>query len=96
MAPLEPDRPAVAGTAFASLRTMSAQETTITRLVVTCDDRPGIVSAVSTFLHEHGANILHIAVDAESGGEVVNEAAGRCLTEDVVVADFGQTRDSPG
>ncbi len=69
MAPLEPDRPAVAGTAFASLRTMSAQETTITRLVVTCDDRPGIVSAVSTFLHEHGANILESAQHSSDPSE---------------------------
>jgi formyltetrahydrofolate deformylase len=29
------------------------------RLVVACDDRPGIVAAVSTFLFEAGANIIH-------------------------------------
>ncbi|MDQ3539149.1 MAG: formyltetrahydrofolate deformylase, partial [Chloroflexota bacterium] len=29
------------------------------RLVVACDDRPGIVAAVSTFLFERGANIIH-------------------------------------
>jgi formyltetrahydrofolate deformylase len=29
-----------------------------TRLVITCPDRPGIVSAVSRFLFEHGANIV--------------------------------------
>jgi len=29
------------------------------RLVVSCDDRPGIVAAVSTFLFERGANIIH-------------------------------------
>jgi formyltetrahydrofolate deformylase len=69
VAPLEPDRPAVAGTAFASLRTMSAHETTITRIVVTCDDRPGIVSAVSTFLHEHGANILESAQHSSDPSE---------------------------
>jgi formyltetrahydrofolate deformylase len=33
----------------------------ITRLIVTCDDAPGIVSAVSTFLHRHGANIVESA-----------------------------------
>jgi formyltetrahydrofolate deformylase len=30
----------------------------IGRLLVRCDDRPGIVAAVSRFLHEHGANIV--------------------------------------
>jgi len=29
------------------------------RLVVSCVDRPGIVAAVSTFLFERGANIIH-------------------------------------
>ncbi|MBA3274251.1 MAG: formyltetrahydrofolate deformylase, partial [Chloroflexia bacterium] len=29
------------------------------RLVVSCDDRPGIVAAVSAFLFERGANIIH-------------------------------------
>ena len=28
------------------------------RLLVKCPDQPGIVAAISTFLHEHGANIL--------------------------------------
>ena len=27
------------------------------RLLVKCPDQPGIVAAISTFLHEHGANI---------------------------------------
>jgi formyltetrahydrofolate deformylase len=29
------------------------------RLLVTCPDRPGIVAAISTFLFEQGANIVH-------------------------------------
>ena len=29
------------------------------RLLVSCPDRPGIVAAVSRFLYEHGANIVH-------------------------------------
>lgn len=29
------------------------------RLLVACPDRPGIVAAISTFLFEHGANIVH-------------------------------------
>jgi len=28
------------------------------RLVASCEDRPGIVSAITTFLHAHGANIV--------------------------------------
>ena len=48
---------------------MSAPQTTITRLVVTCDDRPGIVSAVSTFLHERGANILESAQHSSDPSE---------------------------
>lgn len=30
------------------------------RLLVTCADRPGIISAVTTFLYEHGANITDL------------------------------------
>src|ERR687884_110676 len=29
------------------------------RLLIVCADRPGIVAAVSEFLFEHGANIIH-------------------------------------
>lgn len=32
---------------------------TTARLVASCEDRPGIVSAVSRFLFERGANIIH-------------------------------------
>lgn len=46
-------------------------ELPITRLVVSCHDRPGIVSAVSGFLHEHGANIIDSSQHSSdpSGGE---------------------------
>lgn len=40
------------------------------RLLVSCPDQPGIVSAVSTFLFEHGANIIESSqytTDHESG-----------------------------
>jgi formyltetrahydrofolate deformylase len=40
------------------------------RLLVRCDDRPGIVAAVSGFLHAHGANILQsdqYTTDPEGG-----------------------------
>ncbi len=36
---------------------MSGQD--IGRLLISCPDRPGIVAAVSEFLFEHGANIIH-------------------------------------
>jgi formyltetrahydrofolate deformylase len=32
----------------------------IARLLITCPDRPGIVSAVTTFLYAHGANIIDL------------------------------------
>src|SRR5690606_22098310 len=33
---------------------------TTARLLVTCPDQPGIISAVSTFLYNHGANITDL------------------------------------
>ncbi|MFZ5723222.1 MAG: formyltetrahydrofolate deformylase [Pseudomonadota bacterium] len=47
----------------------AAPETTA-RLLITCPDRPGIVSAVSTFFYNHGANITDLdqhSSDAEGG-----------------------------
>lgn len=38
---------------------MSAVDTTA-RLLITCPDRPGIVSAVTTFLYHHGVNITEL------------------------------------
>jgi formyltetrahydrofolate deformylase len=45
-------------------------KTSLTRLLVTCADKPGIVRVVSTFLHEHGANIVESAQHSSdpSGG----------------------------
>lgn len=43
---------------------------TTARLLVTCPDRPGIVSAVTGFLFEHSANITELdqhATDASGG-----------------------------
>ena len=40
------------------------------RLIVSCPDRPGIIAAVSRFLHEHGANIVEsdqYSTDPEGG-----------------------------
>ncbi len=42
----------------------------IGRLLISCPDRPGIVAAVSQFLYEHGANIIHSdqhSTDPEGG-----------------------------
>ncbi|MBM7334379.1 formyltetrahydrofolate deformylase [Alloalcanivorax marinus] len=36
---------------------MTAADDATARLLVTCPDQPGIISAVSTFLYNHGANI---------------------------------------
>lgn len=40
------------------------------RLLVACPDRPGIIAAISTFLFDHGANIVHSdqhSTDPEGG-----------------------------
>jgi formyltetrahydrofolate deformylase len=42
----------------------------IGRLLVSCDDQPGIIAAVSRFLYEHGANIIEsdqYSTDPEGG-----------------------------
>jgi len=43
---------------------MTVSSNTTARLLITCPDKPGIVSAVSTFLYHHGANIT--ALDQHS------------------------------
>ena len=72
---------------------MSTQEAPLTRLIVTCDDAPGIVSAVSTFLHAHGANIVESAQHSSDpqGGVFflrMEFAASEAATADIV-ASFG-------
>jgi formyltetrahydrofolate deformylase len=46
------------------------QDTDLGRLLVRCEDKPGIVSAVSSFLNEAGANIVTLAqhTSAPEGG----------------------------
>ncbi|SEU15233.1 formyltetrahydrofolate deformylase [Stigmatella erecta] len=39
---------------------MISQFETTARLLITCPDRPGIVSAVTTFLYHHGANVTEL------------------------------------
>ncbi|MCG8394463.1 MAG: formyltetrahydrofolate deformylase [Pseudomonadales bacterium] len=49
---------------------MTANDATTARLLVTCPDKPGIISAVSTFLFNHGANITDFdqhSSDAQGG-----------------------------
>ena len=50
--------------------TAERQRTGIGRLLISCPDRPGIVAAVSRFLFEQGANIVHSdqhSTDPEGG-----------------------------
>jgi hypothetical protein len=56
---------------YVSGSVMSNPNTTA-RLLITCPDKPGIVSAVSSFLYNHGANITDL--DQHS-----TEAEGRHL-----------------
>ncbi|MGH8539797.1 MAG: ACT domain-containing protein, partial [Stenotrophobium sp.] len=39
---------------------MTTQAETTARLLIICPDRPGIVSAVTTFLYRHGVNITEL------------------------------------
>lgn len=39
--------------------TLTSEESTRGRLLISCPDRPGIVAAVSRFLFERGANVVH-------------------------------------
>ncbi|WP_263284471.1 formyltetrahydrofolate deformylase [Alcanivorax limicola] len=59
MASIEPD-----------LKSGQVVDATTARLLITCPDQPGIISAVSTFLYHHGANITDFdqhASDPDSG-----------------------------
>lgn len=39
---------------------MAGPDANLARLLIICPDRPGIISAVTTFLYEHGANITDL------------------------------------
>lgn len=41
-----------------SQRKLDSQQSNRARMLISCPDQPGIVAAVSRFLHEHGANIV--------------------------------------
>ncbi len=49
---------------------MTTEPDTTARLLITCPDQPGIVSAVTTFLYHHGVNITELdqhSTDPEGG-----------------------------
>jgi formyltetrahydrofolate deformylase len=65
------------------------------RLLVQCPDRPGIVSAVSTFLYQHGANIVQSDQYSSGGGSgrfflrMEYEVAGLDAPPDEIAGRFG-------
>jgi len=65
----------------------------ITRLVVACRDRPGIVRAVSSFLHDNGANIIDSSQHSSdpTGGEFYlrMEFAAEASDTDRIMGTFG-------
>jgi formyltetrahydrofolate deformylase len=78
-----------------------SETTTISRLLVQCEDRPGIVAAVSSFLRDAGANITRsdqYTTDPEPGGTFFMriefshhlDAAGRADMEQRFAAAVGQ------
>ena len=62
--------PAASATALMSAAPGSGHGADHGRLLIRCQDRPGIVSAISTFLTDAGANIVTLAQHstAEAGG----------------------------
>ena len=70
------------------------------RLLVSCPDRPGIIAAVSRFLHEHGANIVEsdqYSTDPEGGAfflrTVFHRAGLAAMRDDIerrFAADVGR------
>lgn len=65
------------------------------RLLIQCEDRPGIVAAVSQFLFQHQANIIHAdqhSTDATGGRFFMRleyALAGMTATPDAIEAKFG-------
>ena len=47
---------------------MTFEPDNIARLLIRCPDRPGIVSAVTTFLYHHGANVIELDQHVEDAG----------------------------
>lgn len=65
------------------------------RLLVQCPDRPGVVSAVSTFLYQHGANIVQSDQYSSDGGSgrfflrMEYELTGLDVSPDELAGRFG-------
>ena len=75
---------------------MTTQPETTARLLITCPDRPGIVSAVTTFLFQHGANITELdqhSSDPEGGKFFMRlefQTPRLDLSKDALHAAFGE------
>jgi formyltetrahydrofolate deformylase len=75
---------------------VTTQPETTARLLVTCPDRPGIVSAVTTFLYHHGVNITELDQHSSdpSGGKFFLRLEFQTPTLDVsrdaLQRDFGE------
>src|ERR1700689_303277 len=69
-APMTTTATAVSATALMSAAPGSTNSADHGRLLIRCQDRPGIVSAISTFLTDAGANIVTLAQhsSAAAGG----------------------------
>ncbi|MGR9047194.1 formyltetrahydrofolate deformylase [Halobacillus faecis] len=69
------------------------------RLLVSCPDKPGIVSSISTFLYEHGANIVEsnqFTTDHEEGTfflRIVFASEDMKSKEETIRADFHALAD---
>ncbi|WP_371860324.1 formyltetrahydrofolate deformylase [Halobacillus faecis] len=69
------------------------------RLLVSCPDKPGIVSSISTFLYEHGANIVEsnqFTTDHEEGTfflRIVFASENMKSKEETMKADFHALAD---
>jgi Stage II sporulation protein E (SpoIIE)/ACT domain len=90
--------PAVSATALMSAAPASEHSTDHGRLLIRCQDRPGIVSAISTFLTDVGANIVTLlaavrlaSVAATSFRDACGEP-GLSLTEVARAVDLSVTR----
>ena len=65
---------------------------TTARLLINCPDAPGIVSAVSSFLYNHGANITDLDQLARWGAEVGLDP--QAIKAAAVSEDFKQRLDA--
>lgn len=69
-------------------------------LLVHCADRPGLVAAISRFLHEHGGNIVYLDqhVDTDQGWFFLRiewELDGFAIEREAIAARFGQEVAEP-